>query len=232
MSDCLVLLNPRDIPECMSAFEQLDIPRIHIVGHNEMSIMTDGFDKAIDIADAEGFDWLWWISDDAIVRQPALAAVRSLRDEGHPVVTGYSNMTHDNWYVNLCKTPLAKPTPVVDAYDLYRFHEVIGYPDPVVPTFFGGFCLTGMSLDMWRYYPFGCFGGGASDNQDGYGSDFSLSWRLQTDMVPIVAARDGFCFHWRWNWLTMPKMTAREAKAMMNLMIPTFDDPNVTLRLP
>ena len=40
---------------------------------------------------AEGYDRMIIVSDDAVVRKPALAAVRRLLNR-HPVVTGYANL--------------------------------------------------------------------------------------------------------------------------------------------
>jgi GT2 family glycosyltransferase len=212
--DVLVVLNPRTIPECMAAFESLWIPRIHIIEHTERQIMDDAFPQILAETDA---DWIWVVSDDAIVRQPAIEAVRTLARK-HPVVTGYSQRTHDDWVVNLTKEPLYGSQPAVDAYEFYEFHEVVSWKTPVVPTYFAGMSLTGMSVEMWREYPFQCFGG---PRDTGYSSDFSLSERLQRAGVAIVAARDAFCYHWRWDWITTNGIED---------MKPRFDNPRVEQR--
>lgn len=181
-------MNPRRIGHVMQALDALDIPQYRIVGHTEKEIEELAFPTILSMCK---YDWLWVVSDDAIVRPYALAAVRALMRK-HPVVTGYSQRTHDNWVVNLSKSPLRAPHPSVDAYDFLTYAEVVSYPDEAVPTWFAGMSLTGMSTEMWARFPFGCYGGAGRDGNTGYSSDFFLSYRLQENQIPIVAAREGF----------------------------------------
>jgi hypothetical protein len=195
MNDALVVLNPRTIPECMRAFEELPIPKIYLRGFTEKEVEVKAFPEILGL----GYDWLWVVSDDAIVRPSALNAVRALARAGHPAVTGYSQRTHTEWVVNLTKGPIVPggngwPEPA--SYDFYEFRDVVSWPTPELRTWFTGMSLTGMRTDLWRQFPFACFG------EPGCASDFSLSMRLQQADVPILAAREAFCYHWRNEWMS------------------------------
>ena len=189
MNDVLLVMNPRQIPECMEPLSDLPIQRIHLQGFTEAALASEGFPQALEY----DFDWYWVMSDDIIVRPQALEAVRTVRDLGHPVVTGYSQRSHTDWRVNLTRQPLMAGSPGIAAYDFRTFAEIVSWPDRSVPTWFAGFSLTGMSREMWLRFPFETFG------DPGWASDFSLSQRLGLAGVPIMAAREGFAYHWRHN---------------------------------
>lgn len=201
ISDALMVMNPRRIKPVMQALEELPISQIRVVGHTEKQIEQEAFPEVLDVCGENEWDWLWVVSDDAIVRPYALAAVRLLARSGrHRCVTGYSQRTHDNWTVNLTKSPLRSPHPGVEAYEFMSYAEVVSHPERVIRTWFAGMSLTGMAVADWKLYPFTCFGGSGHDT--GYSSDYSLSYRLQAAGVPIAAAREGFCYHWRADWVS------------------------------
>ena len=189
MRDALIVMHAREIEPCMAAFHELDIPKIWMTGYTERGIANIAFTEAL----KHDFDWFWVASDDIIIRQPALDAVRRIRDTGdHAVVTGYSQGSHTDWTVNLTSEPL-RPGPLETAYVFRQYSECVSHPDPVIPTWFTGMTMTGMSKHMWYRFPFDCF------SDPGYASDFHISTRLQEAGVPIVAAREGFAYHWRHN---------------------------------
>lgn len=189
-----MVLNARSIPECMDSLAELPIRKVYLRGWSERAIADRGWDLMME-ATLFDFDWLWVVSDDVIVRPQALEAVRALAVE-NPVVTGYSQRSHSEWVVNLTAGPLAGDFPLPAAYAFREFREVVSWPSPSLPTWFAGMSLTGMSRGMWMQFPFGCFG------DPGYASDFHLSKRLQDAVVPIVAARDAFLYHWRHDWIS------------------------------
>lgn len=190
MRDLLVILNPRRIGECLAAFAGLDIDKLWVRNMTEPQIQ-EHWPQILDRA--MHHDRLLVVSDDGVVRPHALQAVRELLDDGHPVVTGYSNLSSEDFRVNLTKGPLRTDVPTVEAYDLYTLAEVLEHPTAVVPTWFAGMCLTGMSVGLWERYPFRVTRNGAQ-------SDFSLAKRLEADRVPIVAAREGFVWHVKERW--------------------------------
>lgn len=190
--DLLVVLNPRKIEECLAAFDALPIDRLWIRNMSEYQIQ-EAWPQVM--AEATGYDRLILASDDGIPRPHALRLVLDALDAGHPVATAYSNLSSTDFRVNLTKQP-TKDAPSEDAYDLWHFNEVQAHRDPLVPTYFTGMCLTGMSRELWVKYPFQTFW----DEPPGSCSDFVLSKRLVNAGVPIVACRDAFVFHVKETW--------------------------------
>jgi hypothetical protein len=189
----LLVMNPRRIEECVRAFKELPIDKLWIRSHTEYEIEQAWPEILERSAD---YDRLIIASDDGVVRPHALAEVIRLLDEGHPVVTGYSNLSSTDFRVNLTKTP-QKPEPGVDAYDLYTLAEVMEHPTPEVHTFLVGMCITGMSHAMWQRFPFRTFTG-----PPGNASDFCLSQDLERAGVPMIAGRDAFVWHVKQVWNT------------------------------
>lgn len=187
MRELLMILNPRSIAECVDSFKALDIDRLWIRRMTEATI-AQRWDEIMDMT--VGYDRLYMIGDDAIVRPHALDAVRQLLDDGHPVATGYSNLAANDFRVNLCWQQL--PPQPDTALKLVELAEVMEYPEPVVPTTLCGYTITGMSRDMWLKYPFMIWWLGQSD--------FHFSKRLEGDGVPMVAAREAFVWHVKERW--------------------------------
>lgn len=186
----------------MSSIAELPIDKLYLKGWSERAIADGAWKLVLD----RKVDWIWVTSDDVIIRPQALEAVRALT-ETNPVVTGYAQRSHTEWIVNLTDSALASGYPTADAYSFRTFADVVSFPSPIVPTWFTGMSLTGMSLEMWTKFPFDCF------EDPGYASDFHLSWRLQEAGVPIVAAREGFTYHWRNRW--EDTSDARDAKPVV-----------------
>ena len=189
MRDVLVVLNPRRIPEVLEAIEALDIARLWVrnLWMHEIEERWDEIEEAI----AE-YAWAWILCDDVIPTQEALEAVRELADEGFPVVTGYCNLDAVDPRVLLTRSPLG-PRSEVSAYDFYSLREV-KYGPRVIPTTFVNYCLTGMSVEMWRQYPL-------RNEPEGNAADFNQSRRLAEDGIVAVAHRDAFCWHLKDEWL-------------------------------
>lgn len=190
MRDLLLVLNPREIEECLASIRELPIDKLWIRRLREHDIQ-ERWPEILELA--SDYDRLTMIADDAIVRSHALEAVLSLHAE-HPVVTGYSNLSLTDYRVNLTKTPLGD-VPGEDAYNLYDLSEVMAWSEPTLPTFLTGYTLLCMSHAMWQRFPFEVYG-----DWPGWASDFHVSKRLTREGVPIVAAREGFCFHTKEKW--------------------------------
>ena len=193
MKPLLVIMNPRQIPECVDAFLALDVRRAWLSNYTEwglVSVMASLVrDESID------FTHLVLCADDCIVSQAALDAVLDVAD-GLPVVTGYCRLDHQHPEVNITRRPLMGDVPVAGAYDFYRYDQVATHDAEVLPTGFVGFALTCMTREMWREFPFGVFGSA----QQAWSSDFHLSMRLRDAGVPMVAARDGYVVHVKEQW--------------------------------
>lgn len=191
-TDLLVVLNPRKIPECMAAIKGLDIDLVYLRNMTEAQIAINW---GAYIERYSKYNRWILVGDDCIPRQHALDAVLAIHDAGHPVVTGWSNLSAEDWRSNLTKSPLIGDHPTTGAYDLYTCEEVFGWRDPIVPTSLTGFTLACATREFWAAYPFAVYGG-----HPGYGSDFHFSKRLEYDNIPIVAAREGFCYHVKERW--------------------------------
>ena len=189
MNPLLIILNPRRISECLDSLAALDIPKAYLTGYTERGLV-DPFNGVIKTTD---YSHYLVISDDGVVRQDALDAVLDLLS-GHPVATGWCNIDSELPTVNLTRSPLTGDAPHPNAYDLYHWATVMGWPSEEVPTFFAGGCLTGMSRELWQRFPFDCYG------ELGNGSDFHLCLRLQQAEIPIGAARSGFVYHVKETW--------------------------------
>lgn len=189
MNEVLIVLSPRNIKECIRAIEALEIDKLWLHNMTELRI-EERWEEAIErIAH---YDRAYMVSDDAVPHQSALDAVRSLLDAGHPVATGYCNLAAEDMRVNLSKAPLGEH-PTEGSYDLMHLGEVQCYPEEVVPTYFSGFCLTGMALDLWKehaYHP----------TPAGWGADFKLCQSLAKAEIPIVAHRSAFVWHVKEKW--------------------------------
>jgi len=187
VKDLLVVLNPRDIPECMAAIRELPIDKLWVSRMTEYEVM-EAWPQVLEAA--RGYDRLLMQSDDGVPRLHALRAVQGLLDAGWPVVTGYSNLSVDDLRVNLSKAPLDTSHPWEGAYTLYTLQEVQEWPEQFVPTYVVAFALTGMAFELWERFPFRIYSG-----RPGNASDYMLSCALQNAQIPMVGARDAFVWH-------------------------------------
>lgn len=197
MSNCIVILHPRDIPPVMAAYAELPYDKLWLSRYTERELADGVFMAALREA---GYDRYMICSDDILVRQGAVDRVVAALDAGHPVATGYSQRTHTEMVINLTSGPIRGPQPGPEAYDFLNLSDAVSKTEPLFRTWFAGFSITGMSMEMWEQFPFDCFG---DPWEGGMASDFSLSLRLQKAGVPIMAVRDAFAYHWRNEWRTV-----------------------------
>lgn len=183
-STALLVLAPRDIPYCVEAIAGLDVPKCWLRYMPEPQVVRKGNQEIA----ATDFDRYVVIADDCEPTQEALDLVLALHDEGHPVVTGYSNFDGKLPFVNLCWNKLSPPPPGLYSYGFYDLASVRAMgPGPVVTTF-AGMSLTCMSREMWLRFPLMvCDTGGQCD--------YHMSYRLQEAGVQIVAPPQAFVLH-------------------------------------
>jgi len=189
-SPLLIILNPRAIPECMESFVALDVPCAYLTGYTERQLV----DVIADIIATTDHTHYVAISDDTVVTQRAVDAVYD-QLPAHPVTTGWSNLDDTDPRCSVVGRELRGDAPSADSYDFLHYSKVVMHPEPVMRTWFAGMCLTGMSREMWRRFPFAVLG-----SEAGWASDYSLCWRLQTEGIPITAIRDGGVLHVRQRW--------------------------------
>jgi hypothetical protein len=227
----LGILNPRDIPYCMSALRALAVPKVWLSYMIEKDAAR-AFNEAVQASD---YDRYVLISDDCEPTQAGLDAVLALHDEGYPVATGYSNFDtvrqSDGSYVdkapwvNLCwPGPLRPPPPGLSHYRFMMRSEVNAMPDgePIV-TAFTGLSFTCMSREMWLRFPATpCLATGGQ-------MDYQLSYDLQQLDVPIVAAKGGFVQHVKDEWGVWPdKMPEKQLLVGLREPAVTWTDEEQT----
>lgn len=191
----LVVMNPRQIPECIDAFRDLPIRRAWLQNYTEWELVSVIASVMRD--ETIRFTHAILCADDCIVSEGALSAVL-VAQEHNPgaVVTGFCRLDATHPEVNVTRRPLMGDQPVAGAYDFYRYTDVIGADAPVLPTGFVGFALTCMARELWQRFPFGVYGSA----QQSWSSDFHLSVRLRDAGVPMLVARSGYVEHVKERW--------------------------------
>jgi GT2 family glycosyltransferase len=199
----LAIMNPRNITECVHAFERLDVRRAWLSRYTEAELRS----VIASIVDDEAipFSHLAIVADDCIVEQDALDAVFELA-RSQKVATGYCRLASGHPRVNVTRRPVIGDTPSPGAYDFYKLDEVRSWPREAVPTGFVGFAITVMPREMWRRFPFGVF----APEAGGHASDFHLSARLRDAGVPMRAAREGYIEHVKTEWNMRDHAPGRE----------------------
>lgn len=194
MRDALIILNPRRIRPCIDAITALPVDRLWIRNMSEPQIAKEWGSVLDQLA---GYDRALIVSDDTVPHPSALAHVRGLLDAGCPVATGYSNLAETDLRVNLC------PLPAPDTTVHMTLGQVQTWPRERVPTSFAGFSLTGMSVELWRKYPYRTMPGG-------WGADENLCHRLAKDSVPVVAHRSALVWHVKAEWSKVDRTPGRQ----------------------
>jgi hypothetical protein len=188
MSDLLMIMNPRQIEECVRSIAALDVDKAWLTGYREYELIPVIWNL---VAETD-YDRYIIVSDDVVVTPPALRAVqRAADDHAYAVVTGWCNLDMTDRglaHSNVVRTPFTEYASTLEQYDWVPTREILD-GDPVRLTWFAGLCLTCMTRDQWQTFPFDLFG------SRGCCSDFELSWRLQHAGVPVLAVRDGGAFH-------------------------------------
>jgi GT2 family glycosyltransferase len=186
MKPLLMIMNPREIPQCMTALEALDIDKVWLKNWTERELVS----VIAEVIDSTDHDVIGLLSDDTIPNQGALDLVLD-SFEPSAVFTGYCNMDEGSPEVNLSKSPLiVKEQASLACYNFPSQNEVDNH-DGLYRSWFTGFAMTFMSKHFWQRYPFDCVG------TPGYQSDYRLSVRLQQDEIPIWAVPGAFMPHLR-----------------------------------
>jgi hypothetical protein len=186
----LYIFNAREMTEALESYRKLDIDLLWATGYvpHENALVHS---HAVGTLGRQ-YDVILNVSDDTVVSQEALDLVLGLLEAGHPAATAWCKIFMDKETVNVCKSPLKGEFPHHLHYDFYLRDEVLGYPDPVVPTHFMGMSVTGMPVELWRRFPHDCY-----PTKDGRGksSDYHLCWRLRKAGIPMVTHRDAEVIH-------------------------------------
>lgn len=207
MKALLVVMNPREIPECMAAISSLEIDKVWFEYMTE-AMIVQCMPDVVREAKIDEYTHIVLLSDDTVPTQEALNLVLecnanypNLHQPIELCATGYCNLDSKLPFVNLTKRPFRNlEQSMAKDFDFYTREEVeggVGANGATLRSWFAGACLTCMPTSLWERYPFQVLGG---PGHPGYSSDWCLSTRLQRDGVPIVAPKGAFIRHVKEEW--------------------------------
>ena len=205
---CLLILNPRTLPECLLSLELLKCPKVWLENWTEREL-EQVIPEVIDSPQLKDFTHFSIISDDCFVSQNAYDAVTFFAEtDDDEVYSGYVNCDVTSEYCSITKTPFpSNKAPVRESYDFVLLQKVRECKNPLILTYFTGMTFTTMSRKLWKKYPFQCFG---YSGKHGWASDYSLALRLRDGGTPIWAVKEGFIYHTKLDW-TVPGVEGRRA---------------------
>lgn len=179
----LIIMNPREIPECIAALTSLNIPKVWASYYTEVQLET-----VVDtIIKQTNYYRYTIISDDTTPTQDALDTVLDIHDQ-HPdaVACGWVNIDATCGLSTYHPTPLAGTGPSRDAYRFATLDEAHNIKN-TQRTYFHAQTFATMRRYQWLTYPFGSYNGCASD--------LHQCVRLQLDDVPIYTSADAYVHH-------------------------------------
>jgi hypothetical protein len=212
-----MIMQAREIPECISSLRRLRIDKLWLRGFTEPQL-----EKVIpDIVKNPEYRRYIIVSDDTIVSQAALDSILKWQEE-FDVLTGWCNVSLQTWRANVLFRPPpfwndtyyritrlmpqasgAKVRYYTDTRTLLKrmyestllsnfpaCSEVLRKP-PVFRTYYVGWALTSMSRDMWLYYGFRF----PRWKDHASGSDDLMSRIMNADGVKMWCSRDSFIYH-------------------------------------
>lgn len=189
MRTLLLIMNPRQIPECIQALEALKIDKAWLSNYTEAQLVS----VIADTIESTDYDRYTIISDDTSPTQAALDEVLSIHDQ-HPdaVACGWVNVDESFNLTTFNPLPLVGSGPSAEGYSLTPYYELLDLPASMAHrTYFHAMALATMSRELWQRYPFGVYGAHAQ----GWASDYHQCVRLQDDDVPIYTTTNAFIRH-------------------------------------
>lgn len=214
---CLMIMNAREIPECILSLKALKIDKVWFRGFTEPQLgpKIDEFVRSTD------YDRYIIVSDDTIVTQQALDNLLALQDSG-PVVTGWCNIFPGQTMAALEFQPVTQPrrltyinmishvpklflpvlrffyhhTPIKRLMNwiLYKHFPSLDFvwtQPELFETFFVQWALTSMTREIWQRFPFHYPTSDYARN----GSDAYESIVLYQAGIKMLCARDSFIYH-------------------------------------
>lgn len=216
MSTAVMILNPRDIPYCMTALASLGYPTCWASYMREPEAAVKINEQIAETS----YDRYTVISDDCEPTREALDMVLALHDQNpEKCATGYCNFDKYLPYVNLCWNKLRPPPPQMDSYRFLKRAEVVALEDEVLTTSFTGLSFTTMTRDLWLRFPLHCTSYGGQ-------MDYQLSYELQEAQVPVIAHRDAFVLHHKDKFGVYPDASP-EKKLLVDIRPPSVSWTNV-----
>lgn len=193
MKSCLLIMNGREIPECVDAFKALKIPKIWLRAYRT-SVLGQA---ATDAISSTSFDNYLINSDDTIPTQAALDAVLETA-ERHEVCSGWCNVSPDKNLAALILQKLTSEPPTERSYPFITLDEVAKLPEEFEAHFTGN-CFFSMRRNLWDRFPMVYYRKKILWTRYGryrfHGSDYSWAFRLQQAEIPIIVKKSGFVLH-------------------------------------
>lgn len=216
MKNCLMIMNPRNIPIVMENFDKINIPKVYFRAFTEKELEDVINNFILDT----NYDNYILTSDDVIVTQEVVDIVEK-NLETYKVFTGYCNMTIKSKLVNLTDEPITlinNKYPISQDYKFITFKDVEKKNTDIFKTYLAGFALTGMRRDLWLKYPFKVYLMNSNDKK-GVSSDHNLSIRLNSDNIPIYTHKNAFVKHLKGSPITYNKWLLGKIKSSVILPI-------------
>lgn len=188
----LMVMNPREIPECMMLIDRLLVDRVYMRGFLEKELEP----VVAAIVDQTGYDYYSIVSDDAFIPLQAWNAVEA-GVRHYDAYTGWCTMKGDVRITNLMFTPLPGVVPPnsLKALPYATVEDVYHHKEEEFRTYLNGFCITSMTRDLWKQFPFKCYPSVVKGINIGRSSDYHLSWRLQDAGIPMMTGKASLCWH-------------------------------------
>jgi GT2 family glycosyltransferase len=189
-------MRARQIQESLDSISNFPYPKVWVEYYREKQIQDEAWQGVFDEIVAKGYSHISIFSDDAVMEVEAATEVVEMSKK-LDVVCGWCNIDSGP-LTNISKSPLVHDHP--KAYRvkelMYSIHEVENHKNDLIKTWFTGFSLHTMRVELWEKFPFMSYPGSAGN---GYASDYHLCWRLQQNSIPIVALKAGRVYHIRKN---------------------------------
>lgn len=217
-NNILMIMNSRDIPECIQPLKRLKIDKVWFRGYTETQL-APLLNKFIE---GTHYDNYILVSDDVIVNDFALDNIIKYQNHHftNSVITGWCNLMpninrgtvslnplhYNSYHSTLLKIPkwLIKPLALAFWYIppltlLYQdrvnksFTDIDSiYEQPkIFSNYFVSWALTSIPRDIWLRFPFKY----KFTNGKAVGSDILMSLDLYNNDIPMYVARDSFVYH-------------------------------------
>lgn len=202
-SPLVFVMRARDIKRSLGSIAKFPYPKVWVEYYTELQIEEVAWPKVLIEAIKRGHTHIGIFSDDAWASPETVVKIFEAAKE-HPVVCGWCD--NQGEFCNLTKEPLKDCYPQIEGWrlgdSLYKKEEVVNSKEEKIRTWYSGFSLHVMPVELWIRFPFQCHPG---ELRRGFASDQHLCWRLQEANIPIVALRDAVINHIRKEDKTLPE---------------------------
>lgn len=193
MRTCLMVMNPRDLPEAKEAFEALAIDQAWFRGFREWELAPEIFAYVA----RTDYDAYILASDDLVPTQASLDVVLAGLGR-YQAFTGWCNMRPGSSRANIRTKPVAFSRTYFMATHLFpslasltrrlkefTFEDPVSWPRGDFRVYSTGFAFTGMWRELWLRFPLVLADG----------SDYLLSDALERAGVEVWSNEKAYFYH-------------------------------------